>query len=128
MKAPILMAAAATAVLGLTGVAHAATPNATRNCFLVHDWEDWRGADPNTIYLRVNAHDFYRLDLSSGSQMVTDQANHLISDTRDSGWVCSPLDLNLKISDGHIVEPLIVKTITKLTPDEVAAIPKKAMP
>jgi hypothetical protein len=130
MNARILIAAAA--ALSLTGVAHAAAPapapNATRNCFLSRDWQGWRGADPNTIYVRVNVHDFYRLDLSGGSNMVTDPTNHLINHTRVSSWICSPLDLDLKISDGHITEPLIVKAITKLTPEQVAAIPKKALP
>jgi hypothetical protein len=129
MKTPILMAAAA--ALSLAGVAHAATPdqpNTTRNCFLTNDWQSWRGADANTIYLRVHVHDFYKLELSSGSQMVTDQANHLVSNVRVSPWICGPLDLDLKISDGHIQEPLIVKSITKLTPEQVAAIPTKLRP
>ena len=134
MKARILIAAAATAALSLQGAAHAATgdkaggKNATRNCFLAQNWENWRGADANTIYLRVHAHEFYRLDLSSGSNMVTDDTNHLVSRIRGSNWICSPLDLDLKISDGHITEPLIVKSITKLTPEQVAMIPKKALP
>jgi hypothetical protein len=135
MKARILIAAAATVALGLAGAAHAATSgeksgdkNATRSCFLTQDWENWRGADANTIYLRVHTHDFYKLDLSAGSNMVTDDTNHLISKVRGSSWICSPLDLDLKISDGHIVLPLIVKSITKLTPEQVAAIPKKALP
>ena len=131
MKARILIAAAA--ALSLAGVAHAAAPdkpdkNATRNCFRSNDWQSWRGADANTIYLRVHRNDFYRLDLSSGSNMVTDQTNHLVSNVRVSPWICSPLDLDLKISNGHITEPLIVKAITKLTPEQVAAIPKKALP
>jgi len=129
MKARFLIAAAA--ALSLAGVAQAATPakdNTTRNCFLTQDWQGWRGADPNTIYLRVHAHEYYRLDLSSGSPMVTDDTNHLVSQVRGSNWICSPLDLDLKISDGHITEPLIVKAITKLTPEQVAMIPKKALP
>jgi hypothetical protein len=130
MKAPILIAAAA--VLSLAGVAHAATPdktpNTTRNCFLTNDWQDWRGADANTIYLRVHVRDYYKVELSSGSNMVTDQSNHLVSQVRGSPWICGPLDLDLKISDGHISEPLIVKSITKLTPEQVAAIPKKVLP
>jgi hypothetical protein len=134
MKARILIAAAAALSLtgmSLAGVAHAATPdktNATRNCFLTNDWQDWRGADANTIYLRVHAHDFYKVELSSGSNMVTDPSNHLINDVRVSPWICGPLDLDLKISDGHIREPLIVKSITKLTPEQVAQIPKKVLP
>jgi len=131
MKARILIVAAATAALGLAGAAHAATgghQNTTRNCFLSNDWQGWRGADANTLYLRVHAHDFYKVELSGGSNMVTDPTNHLINNLRVSSWICNPLDLDLKISDGHITEPLIVKSITKLTPEQVAAIPKKALP
>jgi hypothetical protein len=126
MNTRILIAAAA--ALSLAGGAHAATSNVTGNCFLTNDWQSWRGSDPNTIILRVHVHDFYRLDLSSGSNMVTDPSNHLISQVRGSPWICGPLDLDLKISDGHISEPLIVKAITRLTPDQVAAIPKKVLP
>lgn len=129
MKAHILIAAAA--ALSLAGAAHAAAPdkdNTTRNCFLTQDWQDWRGADANTLYFRVHAHDFYKIELSSGSNMVTDPSNHLISNVRVSPWICGPLDLDLKISDGHLTEPLIVKSISKLTPEEVAAIPKKVLP
>src|SRR6185437_8621228 len=123
MKARFLIAAAAALGLSLAGVAYAATPdktNTTRNCFLTNDWQGWRGADANTIYLRVHAHDVYKVELSSGSNMVTDPSNHLVNDVRVSPWICGPLDLDLKISDGHIREPLIVKSITKLTPEEVA--------
>jgi hypothetical protein len=132
MKAHLLIAAAA-ASLGLTGVAHAATApadakNATRNCFLSRDWQDWRGATPDKIYFRINIHDIYQVDLSGGSNMVTDPSNHLISHQRGSSWICGPLDLDLKISDGHIIEPLFVKALTKLTPEQVALIPKKDLP
>jgi hypothetical protein len=129
MKTPILMAAAA--ALSFAGVAHAATPdkpNTTRNCFLSNDWQSWRGADANTIYQRVHAHDFYKLELSSGSPMVTDPANHLVSQVRVSPWLCGPLDFDLRISDGHISEPLIVKSVSKLTPEQVAEIPRKVLP
>ncbi|MGZ3272624.1 MAG: DUF6491 family protein [Caulobacteraceae bacterium] len=129
MTARFLIAAAA--ALSLAGAAHAATPakdKSARNCFMTQDWENWRGADANTIYLRVRMHDFYRLDLSNGSNMVTDDTNHLVSQIRGSNWICDPLDLDLKISDGHITVPLFVKSITKLTPEQVAMIPKKVLP
>lgn len=131
MKARFLMAAAA--LLSFAGAAQAAAPAADsaknhRNCFLSRDWENWRGADANTIYLRVRSHDFYKVELSAGSNMVTDTSNHLVNQIRGSDWICGPLDLDLKISDGHIAIPLIAKSITKLTPEQVAAIPKKVLP
>ncbi len=39
-----------------------------------------------------------------------------------------PIDLDLKVANDHIVEPLFIKAITKLTPEQVAAIPKKFLP
>jgi hypothetical protein len=131
MTARILIAAAATAAFGLAAPALAdapAKPNVNANCFLAHDWDDWRGSDPNTIYVRVRQHDFFKLELSAGSNMVTDRSNHLVSHIRDSSWVCSPLDLDMWISDGHVQVPLLVKSITKLTPEQVAAIPEKFRP
>ncbi len=84
MKAHFLIAAAAaTAALGLAAPAMAADkPNTTKNCFRSGEWQSWRGADANTIYLRISAKEFYRLDLSSGSNMVTDSSNHLVSKVR----------------------------------------------
>jgi hypothetical protein len=132
MKARILFAAAATAAaVGLAAPALADTPakpNITANCFLAHDWDSWRGSDPNTIYVRVRQHEFFKLELSAGSNMVTDRSNHLLTNIRGSAWVCSPLDLDMSISDGFVKVPLLVKSITKLTPEQVAAIPEKYRP
>jgi len=133
MKARFLIAAAATAVLGLAAPALADTPakpkpNTTANCFLFQDWDDWHGAGPSTIYFRVRIHDFYKMELSSPSNLVTDPTNHLISRIHGSNWICSPLDLDLKISDGHFTEPLFIKSLVKLTPEQVAAIPPKDKP
>lgn len=128
MKAHILLAAAV--ALGMAAPAFAAkSPDTTRNCFLAHDWQDWKAPNDKTIYVRVNQHDVWRLDLSGGSSMITDDTNHLITNLQDSAWVCHAIDLsNMKISDGHVTEPLFVKSITKLTPDQVAAIPQKDRP
>ena len=55
---------------------------------------------------------------------------HLVSKIRGSNWICSPLDLQLQLADNHgaFEEPLFVKSIKRLTPDEIAAIPKKYLP
>jgi hypothetical protein len=55
---------------------------------------------------------------------------HLTSTIRGSSWICSPLDMQLSVADDHGIarEPLFVKSITELTPDEVKAIPPKFRP
>ena len=127
MKA-LILAAAAAAAFGLAAPAFAAA-DSTKNCFLAHDWEDWHAPNNKTIYVRVRQHDVWRIDLDGGSNMLTDQTNHLITNFQGSDWVCHAIDLSeMKVSDGHVTEPLFVKSITKLTPDEVAAIPQKDRP
>ncbi len=48
---------------------------------------------------------------------------------RGSDRICTPIDLDLRVSDGFgMAMPIRAKTITKLTPEEIAAIPKKDRP
>lgn len=100
------------------------------NCFLAAKWSGWKSPSPDVVYLRVNISDIYRLDLSAGSSELNDPDVHLKSVIRGSDWICSPLDLQLEVVDSHgaFREPLIVKSITRLTPDEVRAIPPKYRP
>jgi hypothetical protein len=57
---------------------------------------------------------------------------HLITVWRGSNEVCGPLDWDLKVADGSgpgsFAVPCIVKGQTRLSPAEVAAIPKKFKP
>jgi hypothetical protein len=133
MKAPILMAAVAAlglAQVSLAGVAHADAPaaKAKSNCFFVRDWNNWHAPNKDTIYLRVGVREFYKVELNYGSQMLTWPDAHLINEVRGTDSVCYPIDLDLKVAEDGIVEPLFVKSIVKLTPEEVAAIPKKDLP
>ncbi|HEY4032213.1 MAG TPA: hypothetical protein VGM25_17840 [Caulobacteraceae bacterium] len=144
MKTAIMMAAA-TAALGLAGAAHAVAPadkaqpaaplvaklpsaKTQPSCFFTRDWSGWRSPNANTIYLRVNVRDIWQIDLSGGSSLLAWPDSHLINEVRGPDSVCGPIDLDLKVANDHFVEPLFVKAVTKLTPDQVAAIPKKFLP
>jgi len=98
--------------------------------FYINQWEGWHATDANTIYLRVSMHDIYRVDLSAGSQELTWPGSyHLVSRVQGSSSICTALDLQLALADGHgFYQPLIAKNIVKLTPEEVAALPKKDLP
>jgi hypothetical protein len=130
VKAGILMAALA--ALGLAGVARADTPAAAKpksSCFFARDWAGWHAPNKETIYFRVNVRDIYQVDLSAGgSQLLTWPDTHLIHEIHGVDSICSPIDLDLKVASDHIVIPLFIKAITKLTPEQVAAIPKKDLP
>lgn len=102
---------------------------ASTPCFFINQWEGWKSPSPTVIYLGVRMHDVYKVELSSGSYMLNDPDVHLVSVTRGPDSVCTALDLQLAVADSHgFREPLIAARLTKLTPEEVAAIPKKYRP
>ncbi|MDQ2861999.1 MAG: hypothetical protein M3T55_15040 [Pseudomonadota bacterium] len=107
----------------------AASTPATHKCFFITEWQGWSSPSPTVLYLKVNS-DIYRVDLSVGSDLLRSPGMHLSSKLSDNASVCTPLDLDLEISDemGALREPLIAKAITKLTPEEAAAIPPKLRP
>jgi len=106
-----------------------ASPNRARNCFYLSQWEGWRSPNPDVIYLRVRINDIYRIDLSHGTSLLQDPFAHLVNREHGDDSVCDPIDLNLSVSDGSgLREPLFPKAITKLTPQQIAAIPPKDLP
>ena len=114
--------------LALTAGAAAASAPATHKCFFITAWQGWSSPSPTVIYLKVNS-DIYRVDLSVGSPNLRTPAMHLISKLTDTASVCNPLDLDLALADNQgYREPLIAKAITRLTPEEAAAIPPKFRP
>lgn len=125
------LAAAAAAVLAAPLAAHAADkPKPGQQCFLSRDWQGWSApGNGDVLYLRVRAHEIWRVDLTPGSHARKDPDYFLVNQVRGSSWICSPLDLDLTLSDHHgFRQGLIARSLRKLTPAEVAAIPKKDLP
>jgi Family of unknown function (DUF6491) len=120
------------AFLTAPSFAQPAAPKDT--CFSMTQFENWKAPDAKTIYIRVNMNRYYRLGLAGTCSELTWPQSHLITHTRGPDMVCGPLDWNLSVSDstgpmGHgFAEPCIVKTMTELSPAQVAAIPKKFKP
>ncbi len=120
---------AAVGSLGVATQALAAEPTHRSSCFLSRDWEGWKSPDPTSIYLRVGVKQIFLVKLSAPSSQLQWSDMHLVNKVRGSDWICDPLDLDLQIADNHgFREPLFVKSLTRLTSDEVAAIPKKDLP
>jgi hypothetical protein len=105
-----------------------AAPKPARTCFSLSDWDGWSAPDRNTLLMRVRNRDVYRVELAHGTNQLTSPGVHLVSTVRGVDTVCAPLDLDLRVSDGFIAMPIMAKTITRLTPEEIAAIPKKDRP
>lgn len=117
--------------LGLLALPAAAQPAArTNSCFFVSQFENWRAADTRNINIRVAGNHYYRLGLGNECFPLRSVTARLITTFRGSNTVCSPLDWDLHVSEaiGSPAERCIVKTMTELSPAEVAALPKKAKP
>lgn len=127
---PILSVALAAGALCLGAAPALADSTNHQACFLSSNWSGWKSPDPNTIYLRVDVNRIFRVELAHPSYSLSDPSVHLVSVIRGSSWICSPLDLQLRVADTHgsTREPLFVKSITELTPDEAKAIPAKYRP
>ena len=99
-------------------------------CFSSTRFENWRAPDARTIYIRVRANQYFRLDLAGECSALRVPGAQLITTFRGSDMVCSALDWDLKVSAGldNTVEPCLVKTMTRLAPAEVAALPEKVRP
>lgn len=119
--------------LAVAPLAHAATEAPAKkssNCFASNTWNGWTTTDKgDALLLRVGLRDFYRVDLTPGTHARKGADQFLVNQVRGSSWICSHLDLDLSISDSlGFRQPLIATSLRKLTPDEVAAIPKKDLP
>ena len=128
-----VLPALAGALLLLTGAGAPSTaapgPRAHSTCFLSRDWAGWKpSADSRSIYIHVNVHDYFRLDLSAACPQLQDPGSHLVTHTTDA-WVCHPIDLDLKVADENgFGSPCIVRAITPMTRAEIDALPPKLRP
>jgi hypothetical protein len=112
-----------------TDGAKAPVTKPARTCFSLSDWDNWTAPDRDTLYMKVRNRDVYQVDLSRGTSLLTSPGVHLVSIQRGVDTVCGPLDLDLRVSDGWgIAMPIMAKSITKLTPEQIAAIPKRDRP
>ncbi len=99
-------------------------------CFHESDIGNWHAPDGKTIYLRVFASRYYRIDLSRECAPLRWPQAHLITTVHGSDLICTPVDLDLKASEGPgaIPEPCFVSSITALSSGEAALLPKKVKP
>ncbi len=127
--------AAMVAGLGLTaaGASAVAAPDAkadkpARSCFLASQVNGWRSGDDYTVYLEVGVRDIYRADLFSYCADI-DTTPTLGVRSRGGGIsICDGLDVDLVVPSSIGPQTCHVTKLTKLTPEEVAALKGKRKP
>jgi hypothetical protein len=101
----------------------------SQNCFRMSQLQSTRADGDQRIYARVNVNDYYRIDLAFRCTSLPTTVDGLVlTPAGGKDLICTSLDLDLKVNDHGALESCPIKSITKLTPEEVAAIPKKSKP
>lgn len=121
------LTAALIAGLALATPAQAAPDATKRSCFHSSNISSYRAPDNKTVYLRVGVREIYQLDLF-GACTDVDWSEQIAIQSRGSSWICSGLDADIIAPSSIGPHRCPVRTLRKLTPQEVAALPKGAKP
>ena len=128
-RAALVTASASLLALGLSVGAAQAAPAEKAPCFFLTKWQSWKAPNDRTLYLGVNGQGVYQADLALGSSLLRDPDAHLDNVTQGQESVCTAIDLRLAVTiPNGIREILIVRHLTRLTPEQAAAIPRKLRP
>jgi len=102
-----------------------AAPKAKRECFWSQNVNGFNVIDDETVSLTVGVNDVYRLDLFSRCPDIDwNQSLALVS--RGGSSICSGLDATIITrGPGGMAQRCQVRTVTKLTPQEVEALRAK---
>jgi hypothetical protein len=115
----------------LTGAAPALAEGgkapAGRQCFFRGNVSGFAPQDDRTVNVRVGARDIYRLELFGPCPDVNWRERIGIV-SRGSDWICSGLDAEIVTPSRIGPQRCPVGHIRKLTPAEVAALPRRARP
>ena len=99
-------------------------------CFRSSEIRNWIAPDAKTLYLRVYTNQVYRVALSRECSPLRWKDARLITHSYGTDLICAPLDWNLRASEGpgDIPEPCFIQSITRLSPDDVVALPPTSKP
>lgn len=128
------VAAAAGCAIGLVAGAAIAAPERARpaaQCFDITRVRTKLALDDRTLLARVDGGAVMQIDLSGSCPGLARRDPRIVFQSRGGSYVCDRLDLNLTV--GRAGEPIpgtpcTVDAIRRLTPAEVAALPKDRRP
>ena len=96
-------------------------------CFYTHDITGYSAVDDHTLLVRVGR-DIYRAELMSNCPGLTFRHTLVLKTATGSGSVCGAIDLDVGFTDHGMAEKCPVASLRRLTPAQVAAIPKRDLP
>ena len=116
------------AAIAAPGVDAALTSTGAGKCFYRRDVRNHTVGDPHTLYLDVAGREVWRVQMSNACLASAVSSDPLIIKNQTGGQsVCKPIDLDITVSAAG-PSKCIVSSIQRLSPAEVAALPKKIRP
>lgn len=101
----------------------APAPAAKRSCFFASQLNGWRSdRDEKTAYLEVGAKDVYRAEFFSRCSGIDDALAMGIESRGGGTTICDAMDVTLIVPGPIGPQRCQVRTLTKLTPEEVVAL------
>ena len=96
-------------------------------CFFTRNADGFAAPDDRTLYVRVGVRDVYQFEMFGTCQdMDWNQRIALVS--RASSSICTGMDADVVTHSPIGPQRCPVRSVRKLTPDEVKALPPKARP
>ena len=124
------LAIATAALLACAGATASAAdkPAGKNECFWTRNVTSFAAPDNQTLYVRVNSRDVFRFDMFGPCQdMDWNQRLALVSRSGDT--ICNGMDAEVvSRATGLGAQRCPVRNIRKLTPEEMAALPRRAKP
>jgi len=117
----LVLASVAAAAVALSAAAQPAKDDA---CFLTRDLRGHTVGDGHTLYFDVNGRWIYRVTTSDNCLIHATASDPIVLRDRGLGKICHPLDLELTVRGARC----IISGLTRLTPAEASALPKRLQP
>lgn len=133
MKRTATLAAAA-ALLASTAAGSAAavdkpsTPTKPNECFWTRMADGFAAADEHTLNVRVGVRDVWQFQMFGPCQGI-DWDTRIALVSRPGSQICTGMDAEvIAHAPGLGRQRCMVRSVKKLTPEEIAALPKRAKP
>lgn len=124
---PLALAVAALSAGASQALAQEPAPG--RQCFRVSQMDGHTVGDSKTLYVGARNKDVFRIEMNGACLAGASMGDPLVIETvGGNDLVCRPIDLSLKVAGTIGLSPCIVKSITKLTPPQIASLPPKLKP
>jgi hypothetical protein len=97
-------------------------------CLLATNVVNFSAPDDHTVYLRAGVNEIWKLTLMNSCLELPWRLNIGLKATGTSPWICQPVEATIINHGAGIPHRCPVISMHRLTPDEVAALPKGVKP